>query len=83
MVTVSNLAVFPCGFEEWDVLWQMRGLALYSPRPATASSPGSAFEEAFCYNRALRLTLEPKCGLLACNGRPGHVQVLSVLLCQV
>lgn len=56
----------------WDVLWQMRGLALSRPPPTRLSSPA---ERAARDRQALKLTMGPRRGIVACNGRAGHVQV--------
>ena len=71
-------------FPEWDVQWQLRGLALNRSQAfkvhESSPSQGSALKkEAFSIGErmALRLTVEPKRGLLACNGRAGHVQVID------
>lgn len=48
----------------WDVMWQLRGLAL-NPSIGTDSRRTGG---------AVKLTVEPRRGLLVCNGRPGHLQ---------
>ena len=53
-------------------MWQMRGLALSRPSPKRDASPEdlAAFER-----RSIKLTMGPRRGVVALNGRPGHVQV--------
>lgn len=53
-------------------MWQMRGLALSRARVDNSSLPGAGVRT----RQALKLTMEPRRGLVACNGRAGHVQVL-------
>ena len=53
-------------------MWQMRGLALSRPPPPKLASPS---ERAVRARQALKLTTGPRGGLVACNGRAGHVQV--------
>lgn len=56
----------------WDVMWQMRGLSLSRPHPPKISSPAESVARA---RQALKLTMGPRGGVVACNGRAGHVQV--------
>ena len=58
----------------WDVMWQMRGLALSRPSPKRDSSPADL---AAREKLRIKLTMGPRQGLVALNGRPGHVQVPS------
>ena len=53
-------------------MWQMRGLALSQPSPKRDSSSAML---AACERRSIKLTMGPRRGLVALNGRPGHVQV--------
>lgn len=48
-------------------MWQLRGLAL---NPRIAGGTRST-------GRGLKLAIEPRRGLLVCNGRPGHLQVIQ------
>lgn len=54
-------------------MWQMRGLALSRPPPP--SKLASPSERAVWERHAVKLTAGPRGGLVACNGRAGHVQV--------
>lgn len=58
----------------------MRGLALSRPPPMRLSSLA---ERAARDRQALKLTMGPRRGIVACNGRAGHVQVGLVLSCLV
>ncbi|CBJ32024.1 expressed unknown protein [Ectocarpus siliculosus] len=68
-------AVTLVGLAGWDVLWQMRGLALSRPPPMRLTSPAERAERD---RQALKLTMGPRRGIVACNGRAGHVQFYNV-----
>lgn len=59
----------------WDVLWQLRGLAL---TPVHGEEAVGYDGRVSFRTKALKLTLEPRRGLVVCNGRPGHLQASDV-----
>ncbi|CAN0183209.1 unnamed protein product, partial [Ectocarpus sp. 4 AP-2014] len=75
VATTMDNAVTLVGLAGWDVLWQMRGLALSRPPPMRLSSPA---ERATRDRQALKLTMGPRRGIVVCNGRAGHVQFYNV-----
>eukprot|EP00903_Cladosiphon_okamuranus_P017264 g15909.t1 len=78
VATTRDNAVTLVGLAGWDVMWQMRGLALSLSPPLPSSKLASAAERAARARQALKLTMGPTGGLVACNGRAGHVQFYNV-----